>query len=166
MVRLKLLVICLSFAPLVAAQTKVPPQYRIEIRVRESSREAAAKESRYTLLVQSESKGALNASYRVPFYSSTKGEAKELHTVALGNIFECSAHGAEGGVRLDCAFESSFISKRQTSPPPVGFPPLIQSRTAHTTAVLPLGKELPMAAMDDPTTGNRLEFFVSAQQNP
>jgi hypothetical protein len=67
---------------------------------------------------------------------------------------------------LDCAFESSFVAKRQASPPPVGFPPLIQSRTAHTTAVLPPGKELPMAILDDPTTGNRLEFFVSARPNP
>ncbi|MGH9627802.1 MAG: hypothetical protein ACRD7E_05620 [Bryobacteraceae bacterium] len=114
--------------------------------------------------MQAESKGTLNASYRIPYYTSTKGEAKELHTVALGSIFDCVARDAEDAVRLDCGFESSFVAKRQQSIPPVGFPPIIQSRQAHTTAVVPLGAEVVMAELDDPTTGNRLQFFIFAER--
>jgi hypothetical protein len=130
----------------------------------ESSPQSTPKESKYTLLLQAESKGTLNASHRFPYYTSTKGEAKELHTVALGSIFDCVARDAEGAVRLDCGFESSFVSRRQQSIPPVGFPPLIQSRQARTSALVPFGAEVVMAELDDPTTGNRLQFFVSAER--
>jgi hypothetical protein len=145
-------------------ETKTAPQFRIQIRMRESKNQSAPKDSTYALLLQAESKGTINASYRIPYYSSTKGEAKELHTVALGSIFDCVARDAEGGVRLDCGFESSHVSKRQQSVPPIGFPPMIQSRQAHTTAVIPFGAEVPMAELDDPTSGDRLQFFVSAER--
>ncbi len=146
-------------------QTKAAPQFRIQIRMRESSKQFAPKDSIYTLLLQAESKGTINASYRIPYYSATKGEAKELHTVALGSIFDCVGQDAEGGVRLDCGFESSYVSRRQQSVTPIGFPPMIQSRQAHTTAVVPFGVEVSMAELDDPTTGDRLQFFVSAERS-
>lgn len=114
--------------------------------------------------IQAGSRGTLNASHRVPYYSATKGEAKELHTVALGSIFDCTAREAEGGVGLDCGFESSFVAPHQPRLRPVGFPPVLQSRQAHTNAVAPLASEVLMAELDDPTTGNRLQFFVSAER--
>jgi hypothetical protein len=153
-----------SIAAEIQGQVKTPGQYRVQIRMRESNPLSAPKESTYTLLLQAESKGTLNASYRIPYYSSKKGEAKELHTVALGSIFDCVARDAEGGVRLDCGFESSFVSRRWQSAPPIGFPPMIQSRQAHTTAVVPFGSELAMAELDDPTTGSRLQFFIFAER--
>src|SRR5258706_12525748 len=84
-------------------QTKPAPQFRIQSRMRESSKQFAPKDSIYTLLFQAESKGTINSSYRIPSSPSTKGEAKELHTFALGSIFDCVGQDAEGGVRLACA---------------------------------------------------------------
>jgi hypothetical protein len=55
------------------------------------------------------------------------------------------------------------VSKKQKSVLPTGFPPLIQSRQARTAATIPFGAEVLMADLDDPTTGNRLQFFVSAE---
>jgi hypothetical protein len=145
-------------------QQKDPAQYRLQIRMRETRAQSMPKDSAYSLLLQDGGKGSVNASYRVPYYSSSKGEVKELHTVALGAIFECSAREADGGVRLDCAFESSFVSPKAAGAPPVGFPPLVQSRQAHVAAVIALGAETSVAELDDPTTGGRVQFFIAPQR--
>jgi hypothetical protein len=132
--------------------------------MRETSPKSTPKDSTYSLLLQVETKGTLNASYRIPYYSSTKGDAKELHTVALGSIFDCVAREAGVGVSLECGFESSFASTRPQPHLPTGFPPTIQSRKVHATAVLPFGIEIAMAELHDPTTGSQLQFLVSVEQ--
>ena len=131
--------------------------------------EAGARDSpesqTYTLLLQSGSRGKVNASRRIPNYTSTNGEAKELHTVSLGSIIECRAAEAAPGVSLDCAFESSYVEPGQperVSPP--GFLPVMNSRQVETRAVVPLGREVQFAQLDDPTSGNRLEIFVTAER--
>ena len=112
------------------------------------------------VLLQSGTRATLNASDKLAYYSfSKKNTDRELHTVALGSIFDFVVHNdGETGTRLECGFESSFAS-RQGPHAPSGLPQ-IQSRQARTTAVVPLGKEVEMAQLDDPTTGNRLQFFV------
>jgi hypothetical protein len=90
---------------------------------------------------------------------------KELHTAALGSIIECDARDAEGGVRLDCSFESSYVETEQpTKPIPIGFLPVVNSRQVHTAVVVPLGPEVEIAQLDDPSSGNRLEIFVAVER--
>jgi len=47
---------------------------------------------------------------------------------------------------------------------PVGFPPVVNSRQVQTTAVVPLGSEVQIARVDDPSSGNRLTIFVLAER--
>src|SRR5688572_11042656 len=101
-----LIVISSSYASVVLAQNKPVPVFRLHFRMHESGVESKATTLNYILVVQSGSRGKINASRRLPYYS--KGETKELHMIALGNIIECNARDAETGVQLDCAFESSY----------------------------------------------------------
>lgn len=143
---------------------QIKAQYRLDIRMLESGpAQTPPKQSTYMMVLQAGSRATLNASSRVAYYSAAKNGAKEVHTVALGTIFECSANEAEAGVRLDCAFESSFASKQAQSSAVSGFP-AIQSRQARTTAVVPFDAESVVAELDDPTTGNRLQFYVTAKR--
>jgi len=160
----KMIIAVLWIAVQLQGQTRAAPQYRVHIRMRESNAQSKPKEGTYTLLLQAEQKGTLNASYRIPYFGSSKGDAKELHTVALGSIFDCVAREADGGVKLDCGFESSSVANHQQTATPVGYPPVIQSRQAHTSAVVPFGSEVAMAELDDPTSGNRVQFFVSVER--
>ena len=69
------------------------------------------------------------------------------------------------GVSLDCAFESSYVAPEQPLEQlPIGFLPIINSRKVSTAAVIPIGPEVQVALLDDPSSGNRLEIFVSAER--
>jgi len=119
----------------------------------------------YELVVQSRVRGKIDASRRIPVYTGSKGDAKEMHTVALGTIVECTADDRETLVRVDCAFESSYAAREQ--PPiqtPYGFLPTINSRQASVAALVPIGQEVRVARMDDPSSGNLLEIFLSAER--
>jgi hypothetical protein len=108
-------------------------------------------------VLQSGSRGKINASCRIPYYS--KSELKELHTVALGSIIECSVKDADAAVRLDCAFESSYVAPDQPAQQrPVGFPPVVNSRQVQMTAAVPPG------SIDDQSSGNSLTIFVLAER--
>lgn len=143
------------------AQSRPLSVFRLQIRMQESGPQMKETTKSYVMLVQAESRGKINASQRVPFY----GKTGEVHTVALGSIMECDAREAEGGVRLDCGFESSYVAPKQPAQPrPVGFPPILESRQVSTKAVIPLGTEVSMAELDDPASGNRLRIFMSAER--
>lgn len=159
------LVIASGLASVVVAQDKPAAMFRLHFRMHESGAKVEETTRNYVLLLQGESSGKMNASRRIPFYTSTKGEAKELHTEALGSIIECDAKDAEGGVRLNCAFESSYVEPEQTAKQtPIGFLPVMHSRQVRTTVIVPLGPEAQIAQLDDPSSGNRLEIFVSAER--
>ena len=159
------LVIASSFASVVLAQEKPVSTFRLRFRMHESGAQAEETTRNYVLLLQSESRGKVNASRRLPHSTSSKGEAKELHTIALGTIIECTVEDAEAGVSLDCAFESSYVAPEQpVEQPPIGFLPIMNSRQVSTTAVIPIGPEVQVARLDDPSSGNRLEIFVSAER--
>ena len=149
------------------AQDKAASTYRLHFRFRESGPNTKEVTRDYTLVVQARSRGKINASRRVPYYTSSKGEAKELHTAALGSIIECTPDDAGSGVRLDCAFESSYVVPGQPVQQTLtGFLPLINSRQVSTATVIPVGSEVQVALMDDPASGNRLEILVSAERQP
>ncbi|MFN0101724.1 MAG: hypothetical protein ACKV2U_06490 [Bryobacteraceae bacterium] len=159
------LAIAATFASLVSAQDRPVSTFRLHFRIQESPVEANGTARIYVLAMESKSRGKINATRRLPYYTSSKGEAKELHTVALGSIIECKAEDGEGGVRLDCAFESSYVApeqpRRQVS---IGFPPVINSRQINATALVPIGREVQITRLDDPSSGNRLEIFVKAER--
>ena len=166
---MKIITACLaiasSFACVALAQDKPAVTFRLHFRMHESGAKAEETTRHYVLALQSESSGKMNASRRLPFHTSSKGEAKELHTQALGSIIECDARDAARGVRLNCAFESSYVEAEQAATPtPIGFLPVTHSRQVHTTVVVPLGTEAQIAQLDDPSSGNRLEIFVSAER--
>ena len=144
------------------------PTYRLQIRMKESRadvKDSTATTRNYVLVVQSKSRGSINASRRIPYYTNPKGDAKELHTVALGTIIECMAEDKDGGVRLDCHFESSHVAADQpTAQVPIGFPPVMRSRQVKTTALAPIGQEVRIARLDDPASGNPLEIFILAER--
>ena len=159
---MKKMIVCLViapfFVPAVPAQEKPVSTFRLHIRMLESGAQAEGTTRNYVLVAQSESRGKINASRRLPHYTSSKGEAKELHMVALGSIIECTPEDAEGGVRLDCAFESSYVAPEQPDKQtPIGFLPVINSRQVFVTALIPIGPEVQVARLDDPSSGNRLE---------
>ncbi len=159
------LVIASSLASVVLAQEKPAPTFRLHFRMHESGPQTEETTRNYVLLLQSESRGKINASRRLPHYTSSKSEAKELHMVALGSIIECTPKDEEAGVRLSCAFESSHVAAEQPrEQPPIGFLPVLNMRQVSTTAVVPIGLEVQVANLDDPSTGNRLEIFVSAER--
>jgi hypothetical protein len=159
------LVIASSFASVVLAQEVQVSTFRLNFRIHESGAQAEGTTQKYVLLVQSGSLGKINASRRVPHYTRSKGDAKELHLVALGSIIECTPQDAEGGVRLNCAFESSHVAPEQPlKQPPIGFLPVLNMRQVSMTAVVPIGPEVLLASLDDPSSGNRLEVFVSAER--
>jgi hypothetical protein len=159
------LVVASSFAPVVLAQENTVSTFRLHFRMLESGVQVEETTRNYVLVVQSESRGKINASRRLPHYTSSKGEAKELHTVAVGSIIECTPKDAEGGVRLDCAFESSYVAPEQpVKQIPIGFLPIINSRQVFTTVLIPIGPEVQIVRLNDPSSGNRLEIFVSAER--
>jgi hypothetical protein len=154
-------VISSSLGSVTLAQNKSVSMFRLHFRMHESGSESKTTTLNYVLVVQSGSRGKINASRRLPYYSKDK----ELHTVALGSIIECNARDAETGVQLDCAFESSYIPRIQPARQrPIGFPPILHSRQVQTTAVIPLGSEVRIALFDDPSSGNRLQIVVSAER--
>jgi hypothetical protein len=62
--------LCLVLALMAAelrGQAKIPPQYRVQIRMRETNPKSTPKDSTHSLLLQAEAKGTLNASYRIPY---------------------------------------------------------------------------------------------------
>jgi hypothetical protein len=131
----------------------------------ESGPQAEEVTRNYMLVAQSDSLGKINASRRLPHYTSSKGEAKELHTVALGSIIECTPSDQGAAVRLHCAFESSYVAPEQpVEQTPIGFLPVIHSRQVSTTALIPIGREVQVAQLDDPASGKQLEIFVSAER--
>ena len=167
-IRIAGLCLALTFSAATSAQEKPAPTYRLQFRLQEtrpSATRTAPATRNYLLLLQGKSRGKINASRRLPYYTSTKGDAKELHTAALGTIIECSAADREGGVQLDCAFESSFVAREQPAPlPPIEFLPVMISRQVTAAAVVPIGKEVRFAGIDDPNTNSRLEIFLSAER--
>jgi hypothetical protein len=151
--------------PGVDAQEKQPPTYRLSFRLQESGAEGKATVRNYVLIVQGRSRGKINASRRLPYYTSSKGEAKELHTAALGSIIECTPEEKDPGVQLDCAFESSYVAPNQPrEQPPIGFLPLINARQVSTTAFVAIGPEVQIVRLDDPSSNNKLEIFVSVER--
>lgn len=65
---------------------------------------------------------------------------------------------------LSCAFESSHVAPEQpVKRPPIEFP-VLNSRQVSWTAMVPIGSEVQVAGFDDPTSGNRLEIFVSVER--
>jgi hypothetical protein len=148
----------------VHAQEKPRSTYRLNFRLEETAAEAARTTRSYALVVQSRSRGKINASRRLPYYTSSKGETKELHTAALGSIIECIADDKDAGVVLDCAIESSYVALDQPSKPAAGFLPVVNSRQVSTTALLAIGTEVQIVRLDDPSSKNRLEIFVSVER--
>ena len=147
------------------AQDNAPPTFRLQIRMLESGNNSKPSGRDYTLIVQNKSRAKINASRRLPFYTSSKGETREVHTAALGSIIECVPEDAGTSVRLDCAFESSYVPSSPTgTQTPVGFLPIVNSRQVSTTALVPLGTEVQLARLDDPASGNRLEIYVTVQK--
>ena len=139
--------------------------FRLLFRMQEQGPGVERPTQEYALVIKSESRGKINASRRLPNYTSSKGGAKELHTVALGSIIDCRVQEADEGVLLDCAIESSAVASEQPAKHvPVGFLPVMNSRQVQTTAVVPLGPEVQIARLDDPTSGSRLEVFVTAER--
>jgi hypothetical protein len=146
-----------------AQEKPTPTSYRLHFRIQESQPASKPSDSVYDLIIQSRSHGKINASRRIPYYSSSKSEAKEVHSVALGNIIECNAHEQDAGVQLNCSFESSFVTPvHMAEPRPAGFLPVTISRQVSTTAWVPLGSEIQIAGLDDPASKSRLEIFVTA----
>lgn len=155
-----------AFSSAAFCQEKLPPVYRLQFRLQETGTGGkAAAANHFALTVQNNERGKINASRRLPYYTSGKGEAKELHTAALGSIIECTPVQIETAVRLQCAFESSFVEPGQAARPvPAGFLPSIISRQASTTATIPLGKETRIASMDDLASRTSLEVYVTAER--
>lgn len=150
------------------AADPLPSTYRLHFRVTESRPEAkdnTGSNRNFQMIVQSRSRGKINASRRLPHYTSTKSEAKELHLAALGSMLECIPEDRKNGVRLDCSFESSFVAPDQgCKPVATGFLPVIHSRQMSSTAVLPIGTEVLFASFEDPASGNLLEIYLVAQR--
>jgi hypothetical protein len=161
-------ILALVLAPLLVAADPSPSTYRLQIRVKESkpnAQEITGSPIHFQMVVQSRSRGKINASRRLPHYSASKNEAKELHLAALGNILECSPEDREQGVQLSCSFESSYVAPDQLGKPvAVGFLPVVHSRQVSTTLLVPLGTEVRFASFDDSSSGNRLEVFVLAER--
>lgn len=129
----------------------------------EQSNPASARS--YVMLLQNKTRGSIDATRRIPYYTNPKGDAKEFHTVAIGNLIECSANGEEAGVRLDCNLESSYVTATQPVPPlPPGFPPVIKSRRVRANALAPIGREFRIARLEEPTSGNPLEIFALVER--
>lgn len=143
---------------LAAADSKPAAQYRLQIHVRESTRDNA-----YSMLIQpGGGKGLISVGTRVPYYSfSAKSDAKEVHMLDIGTTIECSARDAEGGLQLECGLNTSTIGKASAS---VGFPPEVHSRQTRVNAVIPLGSEVTLVDLDDQASGKRLQFAVTAEK--
>jgi len=151
--------------PSAGAQEKSPPTYRLSFRIQETGSDPQPTTRHYALMAQSNTRAKVNASQRLPYYTSGKGEAKEVHTAALGSIIECIPQEKGSAVRLDCSFESSHVAASQpVRQPPIGFPPVVIARQASVTAMIPIGQEVPLVRMDDPTSNNRLDIFVSIER--
>ena len=149
-----------------AAFGQEKPTFRLDFRIQEAGTAGTpANTTRYSLIVQNGARGKINASRRIPYYTNSKGEAKELHTAALGSIIECTPEQTEGALRLACAVESSFVEPGQTGRPiPLGFLPVVTSRQVSTTAAVVFGTEVQLASLDDPGSRNRVEVFVKAER--
>ncbi len=151
--------------PPVAPGQEAPSNYRVSFRMVESGTSSKPVTLSYVIAMQSGSRGRINASRRIPFYTSVKGEAKELHTVAVGSIIDCTVDDREANVRLNCSFESGYVAPDQPAmAPPVGFPPHINNRQVSTTTLVGIGPEVRIASLDDPSSGNRLEVYVRVER--
>lgn len=149
------------------AQENAPPTYRLSFRMQETGLDPQPTIRHYVLLAQSNTRAKINASQRLPYYTSGKGETKEVHTAALGSIFECIPQEKGSAVRLDCSLESSHVSPTQpVKQQPIGFLPVVVARQASVTATVPVGQEVPLVRIDDPTSNSRLDIFVSIEKLP
>jgi hypothetical protein len=159
----------LFIAPILAgaalAQEKVSPTYRLNFQLRDSPSETKQTVRNYSVIVQSRSRAKINASRRLPYYTSSKNEAKEVHAAAIGSIIECTPDERDAGVVLNCAFESSHVAAAQpTKQPPVGLLPVVNSRQVSTTARIPFGVQVQIATLDDPSNATRTEIFVTVER--
>jgi hypothetical protein len=152
---MKSMLVCILLA---AACSFGEDTFRLRFRMEQSHAGAKADTRNYVLLLQNKSRGSIDSTRRIPYRTN----AKDLHTVAVGNLIECTANGEEVGVRLDCNLESSFLAPDQ--PASLQPFPVIRSRRVKTNALAPIGREFRMARIDDPTSGNPLEIFVTAER--
>ena len=145
-----------------AAQSKTAPTYRLDFTVTERG-ERSTTARQYMMLVESGHKGKINTSLRVPTYLANSN--KEVHTLAVGEILECSVAEVEAGISLDCGFEVSGIAPVQpTRSRDSWFPPVMRSSQVFTTVILPLDKATTLAFLDDPVTNKRVEVNVTARR--
>jgi hypothetical protein len=152
---MKCIVVCTLFATVCSFAEDT---YRLRFRMEQSTASGAKADARsYILLLQNKTRGSIDATRRIPYYNG-----KELHTVAVGNLIECTANSEDTGVRLDCNLESSFVAPDQpASAQPF---PVIRSRRIKTNALAPIAREFRIARLDDPATGTPLEVFVLAER--
>ncbi len=143
--------------------------YRLHFSISETGQDGKTATRRYGVLAGNRSRAKINASRRIPYYSSqsasTRRVAKEVHTAALGTIIECTPREDGSGVQLDCTFETSFAVPNQPAHP-VGFLPVAISRQVSTNVLVEPGREQQIALLDDPANNTRVEIAVMVERLP
>lgn len=143
--------------------------YRLHFNISETGQDGKTATRRYGVLAGNKSRAKVNATRRIPYYSSQsanlKRDAKQVQTATLGTIIECTPREDGSGVQLDCTFESSFAAPNQPAHP-VGFLPVTISRQVSTNVLVDPGREQQIALVDDPASNTRVEISVMVERLP
>lgn len=150
-------------APSAPAQEN-PAGYRLSFRLDEAGPETKTSKT-FSMVVQSRARAKINASRRIPYYTSSKKKSVDLHTAAIGTIIDCGAFENGAGVRLDCSFESSFVEPGQSGRTiPTGFLPVMNSRQFFTNATVATGSDVQLASFEDPVNESRIDIYVKVEK--
>lgn len=145
--RFVLALLALSLMPL-SAQDQAA-SYKVDYVIKEAN----AQPRRYAVLIERGSKGNFRVGTRQPYLSG----ANQYQYADVGVNIDVRLSDSGRGLTLDTGIEiSSMMSDSKTAP--AGALPVIAQIRTNVTNLMPVGKPLVIATIDDPVTLKKFEI--------
>ncbi len=136
-------------------QPATMPVYKLDFTFRDNDNGAKARH--FSLIVQSNGKGTLRLGNRVPY--STNGTQWNFFDAGLN--LDCRLHAENGRLDLHTEVEISSVVQAEKSAPQPPSPTVAQLRLT-LDSVVPPGKAVTIASIDDPASPRKFDIEVIA----
>jgi hypothetical protein len=136
--------------------------YKVEFRIRDGSDAAAKSARRFTMLIDTSSRGTLHVGDRVPVPTGASQSGNALVNTQWnyydrGVNIEATISEQQGKVTLSATLDISAIVDHKTDGGPVPPGPIIAQIKIQVHANVPLGKPASVASIDDPVSQRKFD---------
>jgi hypothetical protein len=146
--------LALSAALPMAAQDSLS-SYRVEFRIRDGSDAAAKTGRRYAMLLDNAGKGTFKIGERVPVVSGPNGQVNYLD---VGVNIDAKIGRQEDRMALSSTLDMSTVVEHKTAAgSAVAANPTVAQIRIDIRAMVPIGKPMVVASVDDPVTQHKLD---------